>query len=101
MTPAEFKRRLDAATRRGRLTASDLAVWFSFPRSTIATWLWRVSMPREGSQFDELQRRLLLLEQSTAFPVPYEVRKNARRGYIEKAYADAVTRGVPARRSAV
>lgn len=94
MTPAEFKMRLEWQHRRG-LTDSDLAVWFDRPRSTVASWLWRCHLPRRGAIFDELQRRLLLLEGSPDFPFPYQIRQRARRAYVIEAFKNADNRGVP------
>src|SRR5271166_3267021 len=93
MKPWEFVVRLDATIKRG-LTDSDLAVWFDRPRSTVSSWLWRGHLPRKGAIFDELVRRLLLLEGSPAFPIPYTTRQRARRAYVIEAFKNADNRGV-------
>ena len=96
MTPTQFCFRLVTVANDRWLTDSDLAVWFQRPRPTIRTWVERHYSPRPGSMFNELVRRLELLEASEAFPVPYGIKRDGRRPYIEQAFANANSTRVPA-----
>lgn len=97
MNGEQFVKRLLAVASRLDLTASDLAIWFARPRPTMRTWLALArgnetnahAPTTEGRIFTECVRRLALLEGSADFPVPYEVLKHGRRGYIETAYLNA------------
>lgn len=99
MTRNEFVKRLALVADRQGLTTSDLALWFERPRPTVATWRLGQNTPVLGPVFDECVRRLVLLAESKAFPVPYMVLKFERPDYIRKALADALAAGVSARRS--
>ncbi len=97
MTPTQFKEQLKRTARRLSLTAADLGIWFDRPSGTVDFWLRSPVKPRRGAVFNELVRRLQLLEQSvTVFPVPYEVRAHARRAYVTRARNNALTGGVSA-----
>ena len=95
MTPDEFCTRLRRVALMRDLKVGDLAIWFARPRPTVRTWQVGIARPSEDSVFEECARRLELLEQSDAFPVPYDVFKFGRRGYIEKAFLNANNVGVP------
>lgn len=73
------------AARLGRLTPSDLSVWFERPRPTIVSWVYD---GREPYTFiAELDQRLYKLNQAIAaghFPVPFDVRAFQRPAYIKK-----------------
>ena len=103
MSPEDFLARLLAVAGRCAFTPSDLAIWFARPRFTVRKWLDRACgnvgghLPKEGPILVECARRLKLLEQCRDFPVPYEVLKHERKGYIEKAYINANNGGVPKR----
>ena len=92
MTPVSFCSSLTALARARGLTASDLAIWFGRPRVTVRTWLDGTkhpkAHPRDDFAFQELCRRLALLEESRAFPVPYETSLRDRPAYIKRAYVD-------------
>ncbi len=95
MSPTQFKAQLKRTARRLSLTAADLGIWFDRPSGTVDFWLHSPVKPRRGAVFDEIVRRLGLLEQSvTVFPVPYEVRAHSRRAYITKARDNALNGGV-------
>lgn len=100
MSPEQFTSGLRAQCKRLDLTASDLAVWFGRPRSTIRTWLEYERTPKQGRVLDECVRRLSLLRSCTAFPVPYDVLKFERLAYVKRAFNHANNAGVPARNSA-
>src|SRR5271166_2264362 len=93
MTPREFVARLVRQGDRG-ITDTDFSIWFDRHRSNVPSWTKHGHIPREGCTFDELVRRLLLMEASPAFPVPYSVRQRARRAYIIEAFKNADNRGV-------
>ena len=100
MSPEQFTTELRIQTERLDLTASDLAVWFGRPRMTLRSWLVEARTPTEGRVLDECARRLKLLKATRALPVPYDVLKHERPGYIKQAFNDADNAGVPARNSA-
>lgn len=89
MTPAEFGHRLKLCAEAKYLTASDLAVWLGRPRPTIRTWLRGTHLPLNGDVFQEVARRLQLLETDEAFPVPYWVGSRRRSAYIAEQYVEA------------
>ena len=97
LSPAKFAKLLQERSEKLSLTAGDLAIWFERPRATVYSWLFMGHQPVAGPVLAECERRLRMLDKSRAFPVPYEVRKFARRAYILKAYEDADDRSLPAR----
>lgn len=101
MSPEQFIEQLRLLRSRLDLTASDLAVWFDRPRATMRTWLELERTPKAGRVLDECARRLKLLRSSRALPVPYDVLKPDRPGYIKQAFRDVDNAGVPARNSAL
>jgi hypothetical protein len=86
MTPTEFSARLITTARRTGLTASDLAVWFDRPRPTVRTWLVGANKPSAtgGQIWTGLVQHLLWLEQSDAFPIPFD-RTCSRVEWIKQA----------------
>ena len=100
MSPEQFTQELRTQTERLDLTASDLAVWFERPRMTLRSWLVEARVPTRGRVLDECARRLRLLRTTRALPVPYDVLKHERPGYIKRAFNDANNAGVPARNPA-
>lgn len=85
------------------LSESDLALWLGRPRPTIHTWLFEGRLPSDPLIVAEMERRLNLLELSSAFPVPYTVRRSQRKQWIRSAYdrANGVPDRDPAREGAV
>jgi hypothetical protein len=88
MTSRELVQKILLTAWFKRLTDSDLALWFDRPRQTVASWS-HGHKPREGPVFDELVRRLKILDECEDFPVPYSIHQRERRAYIKKAFADA------------
>jgi hypothetical protein len=100
MSPEQFTHELRTQSKRLDLTASDLAVWFARPRSTVRTWLANERTPKTGRVLDECARRLKLLRSTRALPVPYAVMKFERLAYVKRAFDHADNAGVSARNSA-
>lgn len=106
-----FTERLTTAQQRADLTISDLAVWFSRPRSTVNTWVagrtpsgpsGRLAhLALECLEWGLAQRILTFKRRDWVLPIPVELNSVDRPGYVEGTRdAIAAICRIPALRSA-
>jgi hypothetical protein len=95
MTTPSFQARLERAKKDGRLSTSDLSIWFGRSYHTIRGWLVpRADRARKqgyepwGPQADAAYRSLALLEdhirRKRGFPVPLELSPVERQIHVKR-----------------
>jgi hypothetical protein len=110
MTQTSFQARLERAKKDGRLSTSDLSIWFGRSYHTIRGWLVpRADRARKqgyepwGPQADSVYQSLALLEacikRKRGLPVPVELSPVERRDHVTRVRHDLNGR-LPKARSA-
>lgn len=80
-----LRERLDAAATSGSLSTADLSRWFGISYSTLQKWRREGSEPYARRR--QILERLTWLEYALAtdkrLPVPVQVKRDERKGYLE------------------
>ena len=87
-----FVRRLNSAKENGRLTTTDLSIWFERPYHTVRGWLegkepWGVYAEDVSRHLDILEK---LIAKRNGFPVPAVLSPSDRRKHMKKARHERV-----------
>lgn len=83
---AEFRKRVIAVRKKGKLSNADLQHWLGCPYATIWTWTNHRREPQEVTA-SKYEPRLKLLERyinkHDGFPVPLDVSSHGRPAFIK------------------